>query len=211
MNIFLFNTFDLQQNAQAHPDLLCTKMILESAQLIQNAIGKFGLTLTKNDGTNYGQTHLNHPCSKWVCESRPNLIFAINYFWSLIDEYEARYGKSSTFRQNLQYLQESFGNVVKYSLEHRPKDFAIAISDFWLMQFVDDKIISQSQLSFLLKNNKRTENAELAGLLYRTYLIYAKTSYAEWRYCDAPAFWTADQQQQLSKYQGRFSKLNYRP
>lgn len=211
MNIFLFDASDFQQNARAHPDLLCTKMILESAQLIQNAISKFGFSLTKNDGSNYGQTHLNHPCSKWVCESRPNLIYAINYFGALISEYEIRYEKSSTFRPNFQYLQECFGSVSKYGAEHKPRDFAIAISDFWLKQFVDDKIISSAQLSLLLQSKKRTEDAELAGLLYRNYLIYAKVHYAEWRYCDAPSFWLDNiNKSDLSKYQGRFSKLNYR-
>lgn len=186
-------------------------MQLESAQLINNAIAPLGFSLTKNNGENYGLTHKSHPCSVWLCESRPNLIYGILYFESLINEYEARYKKPSSFRANLNYLHTCFNDIYEYGLKNPPKNFPVAINDFWLNQLVHDNIITKNQYNSLVESKKRA-NAEIAQKLYQAYLIYAKASYAEWRYSTPPAFWLENisNEQDLSVYGGKFSRLNYK-
>lgn len=79
----------MQRAAQAHNDKHCVKMILETTQLLNNAmiVGSMGYDPV------YRQTHKNHPCSIWATESINNFIWLLNLGDCLCEEYTFRYGK----------------------------------------------------------------------------------------------------------------------
>lgn len=88
MNIFVLDN-DISKCAQAHVDKHCVKMILESTQLLNNA-------LIANDPSYqpvYRQTHKNHPCSLWASQSLANFDWLLELALSLCHEYSYRYGK----------------------------------------------------------------------------------------------------------------------
>ena len=63
------------------------KMILESAQLLSTALRHHG------SDAPYKATHVHHPCTKWVCQSRSNYMWLLQHFSALCGEYTKRYGK----------------------------------------------------------------------------------------------------------------------
>lgn len=88
MNIFVLD-LDVKRCAQYHLDKHCVKMILESTQLLNNA-------LIANDDSYvhiYKQTHKNHPASLWASQSLQNFEWLNNLALALCTEYTYRYGK----------------------------------------------------------------------------------------------------------------------
>lgn len=79
MNIFVLDT-DPQRAAQYHCDKHISKMILESAQMLSTVLGG-----------SYKPTHKNHPCTKWVAESRSNASWLIALTYALNQEWQMRY------------------------------------------------------------------------------------------------------------------------
>lgn len=88
MNIFILDT-DVTKCAEYHVDKHTIKMILETTQLLNNA-------LIKNNSNYiqvYRQTHKNHPASLWAGESKDNFDWLLNLGLALCNEYTYRYGK----------------------------------------------------------------------------------------------------------------------
>lgn len=89
MNIFVLD-LDVDKCAEYHCDKHVVKMILETTQLLNNA-------LIKNDSAYnpvYKQTHKNHPCSIWASENRANFEWLVNLGLALCSEYTLRYNKT---------------------------------------------------------------------------------------------------------------------
>lgn len=83
------NIFYLNENPIKAAKLHClrhTKMILESAQMLSTCVN-----LQINNTQLYKSTHLNHPCTKWVCESKDNFIWLYKMASSLCDLYKNRH------------------------------------------------------------------------------------------------------------------------
>ena len=79
MNLFVTDSCPIQA-ARNLPDKLAVKMALENAQLLAACFSKEFLNyggLHKKDGGFYAVTHKNHPCSKWVRESKENVAWTI--------------------------------------------------------------------------------------------------------------------------------------
>lgn len=89
MNIFVLDT-DIVKCAQYHVDKHCVKMILETTQLLNNAL----IANDKNYQPVYRQTHKNHPCSLWTAASRSNFDWLVELGLALSSEYTYRYGKT---------------------------------------------------------------------------------------------------------------------
>lgn len=201
MNIFLFDPLNLESQAQSHPDKLVVKMQLEISQLLANVLHfNYDLSLPKKDGAPYKPTHTKHPCSSWLCFNPINSAYGLKYLDSLIDEYELRYKKHSSFRGVSKYIKSNTNLGEIYEL---PNSFAIAINAAWLKEFYQDEVISYHEYMCVTSNHRA--NPTLAKTLYRTYLLRAKTNYAEWRYSTPPDFWTENAQ--LSDNNGRFCKI----
>ena len=86
--------------AEYHVNKHCVKMILETTQLLNNA-------LIHNDSEYdpiYKRTHKNHPASIWTSESCENFDWLVSLGLALCDEYTFRYDK----RHKCQSIIESF-------------------------------------------------------------------------------------------------------
>jgi hypothetical protein len=100
------NIFILDNNPATAAQYLCDrhipKMLLESAQLIctalvltQKVLSKPTSDITWDFGTvGYGNTHTNHPCSKWARADLANLSWLWAHFDEQCAEYTRRYGKT---------------------------------------------------------------------------------------------------------------------
>ena len=83
--------------ARSLPDKHIVKMCIENAQMLAVAVGGLhGMdwgTIRKKDGSPYSQkAHFNHPSTKWVRASLPNLAWTIQHGLELCSEFEKRYG-----------------------------------------------------------------------------------------------------------------------
>lgn len=81
--------YDIKRCAQYHVDRHCVKMILETTQLLNNALIKHDRSYIPV----YRETHKNHPCSIWASESVDNFIWLSNLGLALSKEYSYRYNK----------------------------------------------------------------------------------------------------------------------
>lgn len=82
MNIFVLDA-DPVRAAQAQHNKHVVKMVLETAQLLCGGLS----------GAPYKPTHLKHPCSLWVRNSRSNYLWTVEHGFALAAEYTHRYGK----------------------------------------------------------------------------------------------------------------------
>ena len=105
------NIFVLDNNPTIAAQLQCdkhvVKMIVESAQMLSTAHrvldGKLYYDLSSNgrkiarfhldDETYYKAVHMNHPSTKWTCETVENYNWHYKHFIALCGEYTFRYGK----------------------------------------------------------------------------------------------------------------------
>jgi len=89
------NIFILDENpdvaAKLHNDRHVVKMIVETAQLLSTA---HHVAESPIAPLLYRKTHTNHPCAKWVRESKANYEWAYRLFVELCHEYTHRYGKT---------------------------------------------------------------------------------------------------------------------
>ena len=90
MNIFFLDE-DPRLAAIYHCDKHLIKMILETAQLLSTA--QRVMSNVSENSLMYKKTHVNHPCSIWIRQSRSNYVWAYNLFVELSAEYTNRYGK----------------------------------------------------------------------------------------------------------------------
>jgi hypothetical protein len=106
MNIFVLDT-NVKLAAQAHVDKHCVKMILETTQLLNNAliVGSPGYQPV------YKQTHKNHPCSIWTTESVDNFNWLNNLGLALCEEYTFRYSKTHKCQPILEQFSSLIGTL----------------------------------------------------------------------------------------------------
>jgi hypothetical protein len=89
MNIFVLDN-NPRLAAQMHCDKHCVKMILETAQMLSTAHRVYN---TPQAEQVYKQAHLNHPCTKWIRESKGNYNWAWALYHELLVEFRKRRGK----------------------------------------------------------------------------------------------------------------------
>jgi len=111
MNIFVLSE-EPYEAAQMVCDKHCSKMIVESAQMLSTAhrmlngyvekrpskSGKRMINYWVHKNPNletflYKAVHHNHPCTVWTMESKDNYIWHYNHFIGLADEFLMRYKK----------------------------------------------------------------------------------------------------------------------
>lgn len=91
MNIFYLSK-DVKECVKYYHDQHVVKMILESTQLLSNAIQYHG------GYSKYASTHMNHPCSVWVRESKSHCKWLYNLINELNNEYRFRYDKETNHK-----------------------------------------------------------------------------------------------------------------
>lgn len=98
MNIFAVDD-DAYLAATMLPDKHIVKMPLECCQMLSIVYSKWYHNIGnvyKADGTPYATekgAFRNHPCTKWVAESRHNVHWLLQHGVGLCEEYTYRYGK----------------------------------------------------------------------------------------------------------------------
>lgn len=88
MNIFVLDS-NPRLAAQYHCDKHCSKMILETAQLLSTAHHVLGSPNCILDNI-YKPTHVNHPCAKWVRETLGNYLWTYQLYLELCKEFRFR-------------------------------------------------------------------------------------------------------------------------
>jgi hypothetical protein len=95
MNIFVLDE-DPVIAAQYHNDKHVVKMILESVQMLSTAY-RFHNPQNSNESI-YRSTHVNHPCTLWVKESKHNFRWLVKLTYALHREWNLRYNHSKTHK-----------------------------------------------------------------------------------------------------------------
>jgi len=111
MNIFFLHRHP-STCAQYHCDKHVVKMILETCQLLCT----FWHCLDPDHEIYtppYKKTHLNHPCAKWVRESKKNYIWLCVLGKELCIEYTFRYGKIHKCQKILNELSSLYDVLPK--------------------------------------------------------------------------------------------------
>jgi hypothetical protein len=102
MNIFVLD-LNTEICAQYHNDRHVVKMILETTQLLNNALVKCDSSYVGL----YKPTHVNHPASIWVSESYINFAWLMNLGLELCKEYTYRYGKVHKCHSIIEHMRDS--------------------------------------------------------------------------------------------------------
>lgn len=105
MNLFFINQY-LEGCALEACDKHVVKMILETAQLLYSAWWCRSGNLPPSELQPYRKTHINHPMSIWVRESKTNYQFACYYGLLLCHEYTQRYGKYHKTEAHIRQLYQ---------------------------------------------------------------------------------------------------------
>lgn len=94
MNIFILDNSPVLA-ARSLGDVHINKMILESCQMLATCFTHEQLTNAPptKQGTAWKHTHVNHPCSKWVRESRMNALWLVYHTVELLNERRFRWPK----------------------------------------------------------------------------------------------------------------------
>ena len=175
MNIFATDDCPFKA-AYALPDKLAIKMSLENAQLLAACFSEEFLNyggLHKKDGGFYAVTHKNHPCGKWIRESKENVAWAIVHGLAICAEYHRRYGKIHSCLQahlDAKKLFEANGGSLKMFEQHAP--FVRAMPEE-------------------IKNDDTISSVEA----YRKYM-HTK-HYAAWKHGNEPQWWQQDEHSRL--------------
>jgi hypothetical protein len=107
LNIFVLDN-DPKVAAQLHADKHVVKMVLELYQQMGSAMRRHGATdrdmpLTAKGTPLKGGYH-NHPCTKWVGDTRENFQWAAEHAIALCEEYTYRYGKTHACEDGIKYM-----------------------------------------------------------------------------------------------------------
>lgn len=98
MNIFVLDRNPIRA-ARMLADKHCSKMLVESTQMLAGALLKNGCPSDKmpltQKGTHYKGAYPNHPCSIWTAESTENFAWLWTHAFSILQEYKKRYNKTT--------------------------------------------------------------------------------------------------------------------
>lgn len=107
MNIFVLDEFP-QLAAQYHCDAHVVKMILESAQLLSTAYRFYNPNAAEQ--ICYKSTHINHPCSRWVRESKKNFEWLKKLMLGLEEEWKYRWNHPESKRHGSMWVLDSISS-----------------------------------------------------------------------------------------------------
>lgn len=110
MNIFLLSSTECpEESAIFQADAHCRKMGIEQVQLLSNLfpLDKLSLAPKTQKGTIRKHSHINHPCDKWVKESRSNAEWLIEHARALFREYTFRYKKRHFTEDCLDWIEKN--------------------------------------------------------------------------------------------------------
>ena len=163
MNIFVLHK-DPIVSARMHCDKHVPKMVVELYQQIGSALRRYGATddvmPTTKGGTPLKGGYHNHPCTRWVGDSRDNFRWAVQHGLALCEEFKLRYNKPHYCEDGIRMMGELADLIPQGELT----EFAQAMPD-----------------------ECRQPNVVLA---YRIYYKVDKSRFAKWeKGREAPSWW----------------------
>ena len=163
MNIFVLHK-DPIVSATMHCDKHVPKMVVELYQQIGSALRRYGATddvmPTTKGGTPLKGGYHNHPCTRWVGDSRDNFRWAVQHGLALCEEFKLRYNKPHYCEDGIRMMGELADLIPQGELT----EFAQAMPD-----------------------ECRQPSAVFA---YRIYYKVDKSRFAKWeRGREAPSWW----------------------
>ena len=162
MNIFYLNECPVKC-AEAQPDKMLVKMILETAQMLSTAHRELDGAEYADARRLYKTAYKNHPCTIWARESSGNYEWLFTHFLALGNEYTFRYAK----------YHASLGKLAKHLLS-APKNIEQG---------------SMTPLAQCMPDKYKNDDPVKA---YRDYCIHEK-HYAKWdNGRDKPTWWKAE-------------------
>ncbi len=171
MNIFILDT-DPTLAGKMYCDKHVPKMVVEMLQQMGSAVIRHGATpdmmpLTKKGTPLKGGYH-NHPCTRWVGDSRENFYWAAEHAMSLCDEYTKRFNKTHFCEAGL----EKLFTMAEMIPEGPLTPFALAMPD-------------EHKFDLLFASHAEGEDAVTA---YRSY--YHDKTFAKWeKGTNEPEWW----------------------
>ena len=115
MNIFVLD-LDPIQAARMQCDKHVVKMVLESAQML-STIAREVCDLDAP----YRSTHKNHPCIKWILQSKNNYIYLGKLADATNKEYSYRYEKQHAYTNHIEWLQNNIPDLPDINITDFPK------------------------------------------------------------------------------------------
>jgi hypothetical protein len=160
MNIFVLS-FNPERAAEMLCDTHVNKMVLESAQLLNTAFPE--------GTTTYRHTHYNHPCARWVRDSKGNFAWLLKHAKAIAREFEFRFGHKHKSEEIINYCGKLFHQHHPKLFSHRPAWYAVRTP---YVQAMPDMY--------------KVRNAVTA---YRDYYIGEKRKIAVWKHGRNPPDW----------------------
>ena len=178
MNIFVLHQ-DPTLASQMYCDKHVPKMVVELLQQLGSAVVRHGATpdmmpLTKKGTPLKGGYH-NHPCTRWVGDSRANYMWAIDHAQELCREYTRRFDKTHFCEAGIRHLRYMSKRIPEGDLT----PFALAMPDefrplTWTSKTTQEPIMASC--------------GDTAVQAYRRY--YHSKKFAQWsKGTDAPSWW----------------------
>jgi len=128
MNIFVLHENPIEA-ARLVPVKVASKMALEAAQMLAVACAHHGLALPhKKDGNEYSpKSHVNHPCTKWVCESYSNMSWLALHGLELCRCHKEQFSKLPAHTDALTEVSQQLWRLNGQWTKHTP--FVSAMPD----------------------------------------------------------------------------------
>ena len=151
MNIFFIENHP-QQIAESQCNRHASKMILETIQMLSSAHHLYG---NKDNALTecLSKSHLSHPSTKWILNSKANYVFAYNLLSEMMKEFNRRFN----------HVYESYHH--KYELL---KNIPNELSDRGLTENINAQAMP---IEFKSKDTIQS---------YRNYYINKKINFADW-------------------------------
>lgn len=150
MNIFILDE-NVDTCAKYHCDKHVVKMILESVQMLCTV----GHTIGAPEPF-YKKTHVKHPCTLWVMESKQNALFLVELIHALDNEYRNRF-KHTNSHLSVRKLND-------YGVER-------------IIDLLPD--INRTNFAQCMPEQYKVDNDAVSA--YRNYYVGEKKNFATWR------------------------------
>ena len=163
MNIFVLDENPIEAG-KMYCDKHVPKMVVELYQQLGSAVIRHGATPDMMPRTQKGTPlkggYHNHPCTRWVGDTKENFLWACYHGAMLCDEYTKRFGKIHSCEKGIEHL---------YIMAH---------------------MIPEGELTPFAQAMPDEYKNECAVTAYRDYYIQDKSKFAKWeKGTPAPDWW----------------------
>lgn len=134
VNIFILD-YDIQRACEYHTDKHCSKMVLETAQLLCSPYPQ--------GSAPYKRTHYNHPCAVWTRHSIENFKWLVNFGLTLAREKEYRFNKPHKSQQVIQWCSDNLPDLPVIPMspfplampdEYKQEDVVLAYQQYYFKE-----------------------------------------------------------------------------